>query len=222
MGATIDITIQIPSLPEGWQGSVDDLLEFIQDNAIFQLDGQAPSIQIGGSKPTQNVGIYFTPDSVEYFQNGKYSPITDVPIGCCLPWAGGGGNIPTNYLLCDGSSKLQSDYPDLFAVIGLTYGPSGSTTNFNVPDCRGRAVIGAGTGVYDINTTDTASGNMIPVAVGGYQGSEWIKIHSIKPPGAPTTVTSFSSNDTIKALGGSNFSKTTDPSVGMQWIIRCF
>lgn len=40
------------------------------------------------------------------------------------------------WLLCDGTSYSTTDYPDLFAVIGYTFG--GSENNFNVPNCSGK------------------------------------------------------------------------------------
>jgi microcystin-dependent protein len=49
------------------------------------------------------------------------------------------------WLQCDGASVLRSDYPDLFAVIGSSFG-SVDSTHFNVPDLRGRVSVGAGTG----------------------------------------------------------------------------
>lgn len=57
----------------------------------------------------------------------------------------GGAVAPTGYLLCDGTSYLRATYPDLFAVIGTTYGAADGT-HFNVPDLRGRVPLGAGTG----------------------------------------------------------------------------
>lgn len=56
----------------------------------------------------------------------------------------GGSVAPFGYLLCDGSSYATASYPALFAAIGYTWGGAGA--NFNVPDLRGRATIGAGTG----------------------------------------------------------------------------
>lgn len=55
-----------------------------------------------------------------------------------------GSTIPTGYLNCDGTSYTTTAQPSLFSAIGYTWGGSGS--NFNVPDLRGRAPIGAGTG----------------------------------------------------------------------------
>lgn len=50
-------------------------------------------------------------------------------------------NIPTGHFLCDGRSLNRSDYPALFAVIGTSFG-SVSETTFNIPDLRGRFIVG--------------------------------------------------------------------------------
>lgn len=55
-----------------------------------------------------------------------------------------GTSAPTGYLLEDGKSYATAEYNRLFKVIGYKYGGSGA--NFNVPDSRGRANIGAGAG----------------------------------------------------------------------------
>jgi len=53
--------------------------------------------------------------------------------------------LPANYLPCDGSSYLRTDYPQLFAAIGTLWG-SVDSTHFNVPDFRGRVRVSSGTG----------------------------------------------------------------------------
>jgi len=60
-----------------------------------------------------------------------------------------------NWLACDGASLLRTNYPDLFAVIGTTYGAA-DATHFNVPDLQGRAPImaGSGTGLSSYNVGD--------------------------------------------------------------------
>lgn len=57
----------------------------------------------------------------------------------------GSSSPDTRWLSCDGSSLLRADYPDLFSVIGTTYGAADGT-HFSLPDLQGRAVIGTGTG----------------------------------------------------------------------------
>jgi microcystin-dependent protein len=62
------------------------------------------------------------------------------PAGIVMPFAG--STAPQGYLLCDGSAVSRSDYADLFAVIGVTYGSGDGATTFNVPDLSGRVVLG--------------------------------------------------------------------------------
>lgn len=40
---------------------------------------------------------------------------------------------PAGLLLCDGAAVSRSDYPDLFAAIGTTYGAGDGATTFNLP-----------------------------------------------------------------------------------------
>ena len=64
---------------------------------------------------------------------------SSVPIGTIMPWPS--LNIPTGFLLCNGQTVYVSDYPDLFALLGTTYGGNG-TTSFGIPDIRGRTIVG--------------------------------------------------------------------------------
>lgn len=49
--------------------------------------------------------------------------------------------VPIDYLECNGSSELRLDFPDLFNIIGVTYG-NVDGTHFNVPDLRGEFIRG--------------------------------------------------------------------------------
>jgi len=53
-----------------------------------------------------------------------------LPVGTVLPFAGApallpGGQLPYGWLPCDGSSYNIADYPDLYRIIGTTYGAGG-------------------------------------------------------------------------------------------------
>lgn len=50
---------------------------------------------------------------------------------------------PTGWGLCEGSTLNTVDEPELFAVIGTTYGGDGMAT-FKLPDLRGRTPVGIG------------------------------------------------------------------------------
>lgn len=58
-------------------------------------------------------------------------------------------NLPLGWLICDGSSLLIEEYPELAAALwdgtAYIYGAVDST-HFNLPDFRGRAPVGAGQG----------------------------------------------------------------------------
>lgn len=60
----------------------------------------------------------------------------------------GGNFAPMDWALCDGSTLSINDYSALYALIGTTYGGDGST-NFKLPDLRGRVPLhrGQGTGL---------------------------------------------------------------------------
>ena len=57
-----------------------------------------------------------------------------------------GATPPSGWLICDGSAVSRTTYATLFAAIGTTWGTGDGSTTFNLPDLRGRAPIGAGTG----------------------------------------------------------------------------
>ena len=60
------------------------------------------------------------------------------PKGILMPFAG--STAPSGWLICDGSGVSTTTYAELFAVIGYTYGGSGSL--FALPDLRGRVPVG--------------------------------------------------------------------------------
>jgi hypothetical protein len=61
------------------------------------------------------------------------------PVGTIIQFAA--WTPPQGYLRCDGTSYATASYSRLYSVIGNTYG--GDATNFNVPDCGGKALLGA-------------------------------------------------------------------------------
>lgn len=55
-------------------------------------------------------------------------------------------NVGSGWLYCDGREVPRATYPGLFTAIGTVHGAGNGTTTFNLPDGRGRSLIGSGTG----------------------------------------------------------------------------
>lgn len=68
--------------------------------------------------------------------NKQYMLTNSLPTGLILYLAV--ENIPTGYLLCDGSTVSRSIYSNLYAVLGTKYGAGDGTTTFSIPDLIGR------------------------------------------------------------------------------------
>ena len=91
------------------------------------------------------------------------------PVGLIQVCAGTIAKIPNNYVLCDGRSLKQSDYPTLYAALGTTYNRAPNAANsmwsdpgagyFRVPDLRGRFLVGYyGSGDTDYNAQAKTGG----------------------------------------------------------------
>lgn len=91
---------------------------------------------------------YFSAAYVDniYAVNGTYSGniIAQGMAGQIIMFAG--STAPAGWLICNGQAVSRTTYAKLFSVIGTTWGTGNGSSTFNIPDLRGRAPIGAGTG----------------------------------------------------------------------------
>jgi microcystin-dependent protein len=85
-----------------------------------------------------------------------------------------GCHPPMGWLPCDGRIVKIRECPDLYTVIGTTYGGNGRTT-FALPDLRGRVVVGTGEGE-----------NLTGRELGATFGSETVSIDLDHIPLKPT------------------------------------
>ena len=76
-------------------------------------------------------------ESTNVIANVEPNPI---PAGAMMAWAS--DVIPANWLLCDGTAVSRSTYASLFAIIGTTYGSGDGSTTFNLPNLKGRTIVG--------------------------------------------------------------------------------
>jgi microcystin-dependent protein len=73
-----------------------------------------------------------------------------VPVGTVMAFAGSAA--PAGYFLCDFSEFDRSDFAELFAVIGTTYGNGNGTTTANLPFLQGRVIVGVDVTDSDFNS----------------------------------------------------------------------
>jgi microcystin-dependent protein len=99
----------------------------------------------------------FTQNTAVISGGGPYSPFF-TPVGMVTPFAS--ATAPTGWLLCDGSAKSTTTNPEytaLWGIIGTSFGGSGASS-FNVPDLRGRTVVGVGAGTEITGVLGTVQG----------------------------------------------------------------
>ena len=123
-----------------------------------------------------------------------------------------------NWLICDGRSLLRSDYPDLFTVIGVTYG-SVDGAHFNIPDLTDTVV--AGQGAYSIGTSfgepaHTLTLPEIPAHAHGYTSAVPTLINGglEAPASAATPFTAITDSQ-----GGSGSHSNYQPTLSMNYLI---
>lgn len=143
-GGTLAISSTELGYLDGVSGNIQTLLDLKAPVANPQFTGTVilPSTTSVGTVSSTEIGYL---DGVTSLIQAQINSL--IPKGTVTPFAG--ATAPSgNWLMCDGSTKNTSTNPelaDLYAVIGTTYGGTGSTS-FKLPDLRGRTPIGAGTG----------------------------------------------------------------------------
>lgn len=79
-----------------------------------------------------------------------------VPPGSVSAYAG--VSVPGGWLVCDGSAIDRTIYADLFAAIGTTFGAGNGETTFNIPNLRGRNIIGLNSSDADFDVLGETGG----------------------------------------------------------------
>lgn len=158
-------------------------------------------------EPIMTTGLLRTSNNLTELQASLDTTYTNmgldqaIPVGVVFPFAG--PTPPTGWLLCNGQSVSRTIEAPLFAVLGTTYG-SASGTTFNLPDLRGRVIIGKDTTTGSANRVTTAGSGIDSKVLGAVGGQEDLAIDE-----AGGTGTNFAV-DTVNV----------QPSIVLNYIIR--
>jgi microcystin-dependent protein len=152
-----------------------DVFEAAVRGALALLDDPKNWEQFGAISP-EDTAQYFTAANAQtcarWGQNCMaigtffYFLSTDIPDGC---------------LICDGSMVLKEDYPQLWALVGETFGAA-SEDYFRLPDAETMFIAGAGGG-YSIG--DTGGQNSVSLTA-AQNGPHTHSIHAHLPGVAVT------------------------------------
>lgn len=79
-------------------------------------------------------------DMIQDIKDDKAGAYASIPIGGGIDYFG--MTPPPGFLFADGSAISRTEYSELFAVLGTTYGVGDGSTTFNLPDKRTRVSVG--------------------------------------------------------------------------------
>ncbi len=87
--------------------------------------------------------------------------VTEIPnmVGMIQPFAT--STAPKGWLVCDNSAVSRTEYSQLFAAIGTTWGSGDGSTTFNVPNLNGFFLRGTGTSDLQMSNTNAYQGGNI-------------------------------------------------------------
>lgn len=146
------------------------------------------------------------------------------PIGEIKMWPAAAA--PTRYLLCDGSVVNRVTYADLFALIGTTYGVGDNSTTFNLPNLKGKVVVGYNAAETEFDALGETGGEKTHVLTVDEMPSHnhSIMLHDSDSgtgyPDSSGNVPNYNNTTAISNTGGGLAHNNLQPYIAMNYIIR--
>lgn len=148
------------------------------------------------------------------------------PAGAILSLAA--QSIPEGWFECNGASVSRTQYAELFAVISTTYGAGDGSTTFNLPDLRGRTLVGmdgAQTEFAALGQTGGEKSHTLTVAELPPHTHDVMMDSDTSPDGGTGAAASEDSfnrtlTDGAMSTGGGETHNNLQPYMALKWIIK--
>lgn len=195
---------------------------------------------IAGTNNTKYTTPYTVKSAIDkalegYTPSGGGGGGDTLPIGAILPFSSDA--IPNGWLLCDGRAVSRTEYAELFKAIGTKHGLGNGSTTFNLPNPKGRTLVGKDSTDTDFNTLGKTGGEKthtltvsemashthdVAIAVNNtVAGGARYYFNSAGTTSAPITDTAAWSNSlTAKATGGGQSHNNLQPYLVTNYIIK--
>jgi microcystin-dependent protein len=159
----LDVTNLVIAGPPGSGSRIDVIIFRVYDPNAGSGASPVPALEVVAGTPGTPGAAPAVPNTAialaQILVSAGLGSVTNSVITDRRSLAGGGGGmpsgsivafagsvVPSGWLLCNGQAVSRSSFFGLFASLGTAWGSGDGSTTFNVPDLRGRTVIGAGTG----------------------------------------------------------------------------
>ena len=161
----IDVTSATTGTPIQSDGyTVTPIIFNKSDNTAVTVNVQAKNgingegIPDGGTTGQVLAKASDTDGDVEWVnQTGGAPDYDSAPVGAIFGYPS--LTPPTGYMVCDGSELSRTEYASLFAVIGTSYGVGDGSTTFNIPNIKGRMIVGHNIADSDFNSLGNTGGS---------------------------------------------------------------
>lgn len=179
--------------------------------------------------PFKDGQIIYTKDGKTYLDYGTerielVSGGDTIPIGSVMPFAevDSTSALMSDWLLCDGRAVSRTIYSELFNLIGTTYGAGDGSTTFNLPDVKGKVIVGQDEADDDFKTLGAKIGEKEVTLTIAQMPS-----HSGHVVGSLTTAQAQAGTGVIgtsnpEDIGGGQAHNNIQPSLVLKYYIKTF
>lgn len=145
------------------------------------------------------------------------------PIGKMTVWPG--SVAPTNHAICDGAAVSRTTYAALFDEIGTTHGVGDGSTTFNLPDTRGRVVVGVAAADAEFNVLgETGGAKTHTLTIAEMPAHHHVQqlggALTTAAPAAGAGVIGQANNGDTADTGGGDPHNNLQPYIALNYIIR--